>query len=231
MEPLHILYEDPHLVICCKPVGVLSEDGQAGRCMPELLREHYRSLGQKNPYIATVHRLDKITGGVMVFSRRREVTGKITAAVQAHEIVKEYLAVLRGHPAEPAATLTDLLFRDAGHNKSYVVKRPRKGVREASLFYRELSRTEELSLVRVQLHTGRTHQIRVQFAARGMPLAGDRKYGTAEESAVPLALWACHLAFTHPESGERMDFVRLPPPQEPWTQFDRAAMERNIKNG
>lgn len=67
MEPLHILYEDPHLVICCKPVGVLSEDGQAGRCMPELLREHYRSLGQKNPYIATVHRLDKITGGVMVF--------------------------------------------------------------------------------------------------------------------------------------------------------------------
>ena len=120
MEPLHILYEDPHLVICCKPVGVLSEDGQAGRCMPELLREHYRSLGQKNPYIATVHRLDKITGGVMVFSRRREVTGKITAAVQAHEIVKEYLAVLRGHPAEPAATLTDLLFRDAGHNKSYV---------------------------------------------------------------------------------------------------------------
>ena len=130
MEPLHILYEDPHLVICCKPVGVLSEDGQAGRCMPQLLREHYRSLGQKNPYIATVHRLDKITGGVMVFSRRREVTGKLTAAVQAHEIVKEYLAVLRGHPAEPAATLTDLLFRDAGHNKSYVVKRPRKGVRE-----------------------------------------------------------------------------------------------------
>lgn len=167
MEPLHILYEDPHLVICCKPVGVLSEDGQAGRCMPELLREHYRSLGQKNPYIATVHRLDKITGGVMVFSRRREVTGKLTAAVQAHEIVKEYLAVLRGHPAEPAATLTDLLFRDAGHNKSYVVKRPRKGVREASLFYRVLSRTEELSLVRVQLHTGRTHQIRVQFSSRG----------------------------------------------------------------
>ncbi len=114
-------------MICCKPVGVLSEDGQAGRCMPELLREHYRSLGQKNPYIATVHRLDKITGGVMAFSRRREVTGKLTAAVQAHEIVKEYLAVLRGHPAEPAATLTDLLFRDAGHNKSYVVKRPREG--------------------------------------------------------------------------------------------------------
>ena len=83
MEPLHILYEDPHLVICCKPVGVLSEDGESGRCMPQLLREHYLAQGQKHPYIATVHRLDKITGGVMVFSRRREVTGKLTAAVQA----------------------------------------------------------------------------------------------------------------------------------------------------
>ena len=132
MEPLKILYEDAHLVICCKPVGVLSEDSESGRCMPQLLREHYLAQGQKNPYIATVHRLDKITGGVMVFSRRREVTGKLTAAVQAHELVKEYLAVLRGHPQEPAATLTDLLFRDAGRNKSYVVKRPRKGVREAA---------------------------------------------------------------------------------------------------
>ena len=143
MEPLKILYEDAHLVICCKPVGVLSEDSESGRCMPQLLREHYLAQGQKTPYIATVHRLDKITGGVMVFSRRREVTGKLTAAVQAHELVKEYLAVLRGHPQEPAATLTDLLFRDAGHNKSYVVRRPRKGVREASLEYRELSRTED----------------------------------------------------------------------------------------
>ena len=135
-------------MICCKPVGVLSEDSESGRCMPQLLREHYLAQGQKNPYIATVHRLDKITGGVMVFSRRREVTGKLTAAMQAHELVKEYLAVLRGHPQESAATLTDLLFRDAGRNKSYVVKRMRKGVREARLSYEELGRTEELSLVR-----------------------------------------------------------------------------------
>lgn len=221
MEPLKILYEDAHLVICCKPVGVLSEDSESGRCMPQLLREHYLAQGQKNLYIATVHRLDKITGGVMVFSRRREVTGKLTAALQAHELVKEYLAVLRGHPQEPAATLTDLLFRDAGHNKSYVVQRPRKGVREASLEYRELSRTEELSLVRVRLHTGRTHQIRVQFASRGMPLWGDRKYGLPEEDASPLALWACQLSFTHPQTGKEMAFTSLPPEIEPWTQFAR----------
>lgn len=218
MEPLHILYEDPHLVICCKPVGVLSEDGQAGRCMPELLREHYRSLGQKNPYIATVHRLDKITGGVMVFSRRREVTGKLTAAVQAHEIVKEYLAVLRGHPAEPAATLTDLLFRDASHNKSYVVKRMRKGVREARLSYEEVGRTEELSLVRVQLYTGRTHQIRVQFASRGLPLLGDIRYGSKAPGCTA-ALWSYHLGFRHPVTGKPVD-VTCPPPQVyPWDLF------------
>ena len=127
--------------------------------------------------------------------------------------------------------MRDLLGRDKARRITYVADTPSAEVREARLEYRVLERTDTLSLVRIRLHTGRTHQIRVQFAARGMPLAGDRKYGTAEESAVPLALWACHLAFTHPESGERMDFVRLPPPQEPWTQFDRAVMERNIKNG
>lgn len=220
MEPLKILYEDAHLVICCKPVGVLSEDSESGRCMPQLLREHYLAQGQKNPYIATVHRLDKITGGVMVFSRRREVTGKLTAAVQAHELVKEYLAVLRGHPQEPAATLTDLLFRDAGHNKSYVVQRPRKGVREASLEYRELSRTEELSLVRVRLHTGRTHQIRVQFSSRGLPLLGDIRYGSKDPNCTA-ALWSCRLAFRHPVTGRAVDvFCRRPGPT-PGTCFRR----------
>lgn len=147
-EELRILYEDPYLVVCVKPVGVLSEDSESGRSLPRMLAEHYRQAG-KPDYIATVHRLDKIVGGVMVLSRRREVTGKLTAAIAAHEITKEYLAVLRGHPREPAATLTDLLFRDASHNKSYVVKRMRKGVREARLSYEEVGRTEELSLVRV----------------------------------------------------------------------------------
>ena len=136
-EELRILYEDPYLVVCVKPVGVLSEDSESGRSLPRMLAEHYRQAG-KPDYIATVHRLDKIVGGVMVLSRRREVTGRLTAAIAAPEITKEYLAVLRGHPQEPAATLTDLLFRDASHNKSYVVKRMRKGVREARLSYEEV---------------------------------------------------------------------------------------------
>lgn len=217
MEDLHILYEDAHVVLCVKPVGVLSEDSEQGACMPALLRRHYREQGKPN-YIATVHRLDKIVGGVMLFSRRREVTGKLTAAVAEHRVTKEYLAVLRGHPAEASATLTDLLFRDASKNKSYVVKRMRKGVREASLEYVTLGSTEELTLVRVRLHTGRTHQIRVQFASRGLPLSGDRKYG-ASDAPWPIALWSYRLSFAHPQTSEAMTFACPPPDTAPWTRF------------
>ena len=174
---MQILYEDKYLVVAVKPVGVLSEDDLTDACMPQLLRQHYREQG-KPGYIATVHRLDRIVGGVMVFSRRREVTGKLVAAVAAHQMTKEYLAVLRGHPEKDSDTLTDLLFRDARHNKSYVVQRPRKGVREATLDYTALAKTDALTLVKIRLHTGRTHQIRVQFSHRGLPLLGDIRYGS-----------------------------------------------------
>ena len=217
MSDLTILYEDAHLVICLKPPGVLSEDSEKGRCMPALLREHYRAQG-KSDYIATVHRLDKIVGGVMVFSRRRQVTGQLTAAIARHEITKEYLAVLRGHPEKAEDTLTDLLFRDAAHNKSYVVKRMRKGVREARLSYREIARTDALSLVRIQLHTGRTHQIRVQFASRGLPLLGDIRYGSRDERCTA-ALWSYRLALRHPVTGKTVDVSALPPEGYPWQLF------------
>lgn len=217
MSDLTILYEDAHLVICLKPPGVLSEDSEKGRCMPALLREHYRAQG-KNDYIATVHRLDKIVGGVMVFSRRRQVTGQLTAAIARHEITKEYLAVLRGHPEKAEDTLADLLFRDAAHNKSYVVRRMRKGVREARLSYREIARTEALSLVRIQLHTGRTHQIRVQFASRGLPLLGDIRYGSRDERCTA-ALWSYRLALRHPVTGKTVDVSALPPEGYPWQLF------------
>ena len=216
MEPLRILYEDAHLVLCVKPVGVLSEDSADGACMPALLRQHYRAQG-KPDYIATVHRLDKIVGGVMLFSRRREVTGRLTAAVAERRITKEYLAVLRGCPQEASATLTDLLFRDAAKNKSYVVKRMRKGVREASLDYTTLGCTEELTLVRVRLHTGRTHQIRVQFSSRGLPLLGDIRYGS--KAPCTTALWSYRMAFTHPVTGKPVDVTCPPPESWPWTLF------------
>ncbi len=217
METPTILYEDAHLVLCCKPTGYLSEDDGSVKCMPRWLREHYQSIG-KPDYIATVHRLDRVTGGVMAFSRRQATTGKLTAAVTQNRIAKEYLAVLRGHPEKAEDTLTDLLFRDAAHNKSYVVKRMRKGVREAKLSYRTLASTDELTLVQVSLYTGRTHQIRVQFSSRGLPLLGDIRYGSKDPNC-SAALWAYRLAFPHPVTGKIVD-VTLPPPQQyPWDLF------------
>ena len=219
-----ILYEDAHLVICCKPVGYLSEDDGSEKCMPHWLRQHYREAG-KPDYIATVHRLDKITGGVMVFSRRKEITGKLTALVAQHQITKEYLAVLRGHPEKEEDTLKDLLFRDATHNKSFVVQRMRKGVREASLFYRTLDRTDALTLVRVQLHTGRTHQIRVQFSSRQLPLLGDIRYGSKDPDCTA-ALWSFRLAFTHPVTKKSVDVTLPPPAQYPWNLFTCDELKR-----
>ena len=219
-----ILYEDAHLVICCKPVGYLSEDDGSEKCMPHWLRQHYREAG-KPDYIATVHRLDKITGGVMVFSRRKEITGKLTALVAQHQITKEYLAVLRGHPEKEEDTLKDLLFRDATHNKSFVVQRMRKGVREASLFYRTLERTDALTLVRVQLHTGRTHQIRVQFSSRQLPLLGDIRYGSKDPDCTA-ALWSFRLAFTHPVTKKSVDVTLPPPAQYPWNLFTCDELKR-----
>ena len=213
---MEILYEDKFLVIAVKPVGVLSEDTPDAPCMPQLLRQHYRAQGQPD-FIATVHRLDKVVGGVMLFSRRKEVTGKLTALVSQHQITKEYLAVLRGHPEKPADTLTDLLFRDSRTNKSFVVDRMRKGVREATLDYRELGQTAEFSLVRVKLHTGRTHQIRVQFSHRKLPLLGDIRYGSKADCST--ALWSYHLAFTHPVTGKPVDVTCPPPDAYPWNLF------------
>ena len=217
-DDLTIVYEDRSLLLCVKPVGVLSEDSENGASMPRLLRQHYAARHQPD-YIATVHRLDKITGGLMLFSRQKAATGKLIAAVAEHRVEKEYLAVLRGHPAEKEAELTDLLFRDAAKNKSYVVKRMRKGVREAKLSYRVLGETNELTLVRVRLYTGRTHQIRVQFPARGLPLLGDIRYGSKDANC-SAALWSYRLALTHPVTGERIDVIQPPPKQYPWDLFD-----------
>ncbi len=217
MDTPTILYEDAYLVLCCKPAGYLSEDDGSVKCMPRWLREHYQSIG-KPDYIATVHRLDRVTGGIMAFSRRQSTTGKLMAAVTEKRIAKEYLAVLRGHPEKSEDTLTDLLFRDAAHNKSYVVKRMRKGVREAKLSYRTLSSAEGLTLVQVSLHTGRTHQIRVQFSSRGLPLLGDIRYGSKDPNC-STALWAYRLAFPHPVTGKTVDVTLPPPRQYPWTAF------------
>ena len=215
-----ILYEDRQLVVCAKPVGWLSEPG--GKSLPDALSAYYAGRGAPKE-VFTVHRLDRIVGGVMVFARTKEAASRLAQAVAAREVEKEYLAVLRGVPEKPEDTLVDLLFRDASQGKTFVVMRPRKGVREAKLDYRLLQTVtredgQVLSLVAVRLHTGRTHQIRVQFASRGLPLLGDIRYGSKDPDCTA-ALWSHRLAFRHPKTGEQMQFEKRPPETYPWALF------------
>ncbi len=209
---MEIIYQDNRVVVAVKPAGILSTDEPGG--MPSLLRQ---VLG--TDCIRTVHRLDAQTGGLMVFARSRKAASLLSEQLRQHRIRKTYLAVLHGLPQPPSGQLRDLLGRDSLRRVTYVADAPSPETREALLSYETLDTAGGLTLVRVRLHTGRTHQIRVQFASRSLPLAGDRKYGLPDDSIAPLALWAWQLSFTHPETGQAMTFTRLPPLTEPWTRF------------
>lgn len=205
-----VLYEDEYLLFAVKPVGVLSQKCD-GENMIDLLSE---GRGEVYP----VHRLDTAVGGVMVFAKSSQAAAKKSALVSKNELQKQYLAVLQGVPEKASDTLVDLLFKDSRKNKSFVVKRERKGVKKASLEYKLVSSKEELSLVSVKLHTGRTHQIRVQFASRKLPLLGDGKYGS-KCNKCSVALWSNTLSFVHPYTKEKIGFTAPPPDRFPWNMF------------
>ena len=209
---LKILYQDPHIVVCLKPSGVSSQDGGVGS-MPHLLMKKLE-VGAVYP----VHRLDKAVGGVMVYALSQKAAAELSRAVQERTLKKTYLAVLCGRPQKDADELSDLLFHDKFKNKTYVVDRMRKGVKDASLDYRVLEEADGKTLVQVNLHTGRTHQIRVQFASRKLPLVGDGRYGgkTADKE---LGLWSYQLIFSHPITKETMTFSHRPPEAVPWDRF------------
>ena len=210
---MEILYRDDSLLVCLKPAGVLSTDEPGG--MPELLR---RELGDPAAELRTVHRLDRVVGGLMVLARSAEAAAALSRQIREDAFEKEYLAAVHGDPGE-SGTLRDLLIRDKARKMTFVADAPGKAVQEAVLDYRRLDRAEGLSLVRIRLRTGRTHQIRCQFASRGWELAGERKYSTRGDP-FPLALWSCALRFTHPKSGKSLAFEAFPPKIEPWTSFN-----------
>ena len=211
MTNFQILHIDPAFVVCIKPPRVLSTDEPGG--VPALCRE---ALGEQN--IRTVHRLDRVVSGLMVLARTKRAASDLSAQIRDGIFHKEYTAVLHGSPAESAGTLVDLLSRDKAERKTYVVTEPGKDVQEAVLNYEVLAETDEFSKVRIELVTGRTHQIRCQFSSRNLPLVGDRKYSTHEDDC-EIALWSSLLRFNHPKTGEILTFTAPPPDEFPWDQF------------
>ena len=210
---MELLYVDRQIVVCIKPARVLSTDEPGG--LPELVR---RELGEPDGDIRTVHRLDRVVSGVMVLARSASAASELSRQVRENELEKEYLAVIHGAPEPFQGTLRDLLYRDKARKMTFVTHAPGKGVQEALLRYQEAGQAGTLSRIRIRLQTGRTHQIRVQFASRGMPLAGERKYAALEDPW-ELALWSRQLRFRHPATGEVLTFRREPPDSRPWNCF------------
>ncbi len=191
---MEILYSDREIVVCVKPVGLDSEQE-----VPNAIQE---TLGGE---VFPIHRLDKNVGGVMVYARTKQSAAALSRAVQEGTMVKEYVAMVHGAPPEHG-DWEDLLFKDSSKNKVFVVKKERRGVKKARLEFTRLKAGGE-SLVRIRLHTGRSHQIRVQFASRGYPLVGDHKYGSRDAATAPM-LFSCCLTFPH--KGKTVCYQALP---------------------
>ena len=209
---MDIIYQDKDIIVCVKPPRVLSTDEPGG--LPELVRE---ALGDPNANIRTVHRLDRVVSGLMVLARTKKSASELSRQIREGEFDKEYLAVLHGVPAEKQGTLRDLLLRNKEEKKTYVVQEPGKDVQEAILNFNLLSNTGTLSKVQIELVTGRTHQIRAQFSGRNLPLVGDQKYSLYNDDC-EIALWSHKIAFNHPFTGKRMEFIQEPPEVYPWTE-------------
>ena len=199
MVEIKILYKTEQLIVCEKPAGIMSEEGG----LPNRLREQ---LGGE---IYCVHRLDKPVGGLMVYARSAAAAAAMSGLITAGELTKEYLAIVPDKLEAADGTFTDLLYHDKAKNHSYIVKRARHGVREAQLRYEKLASQNGNALVRIRLLTGRSHQIRCQFAARAMPLVGDTKYGSRIRKH-DLALYSHHLRFIDPFTGDLVDIISYP---------------------
>lgn len=200
---MEIIFSDKDIAVCVKPIGLDSETE-----VPAALKE---ALGGE---VFPIHRLDKNVGGLMVYARTRQAAAALSKSVQEGSMVKEYVALVHGTPPE-SGDWEDLLWKDSKRNKVFAVKRMRGGVKKARLEFNRLTQGDT-SLVRVRLHTGRSHQIRVQFASRGFPLVGDHKYGSRDETPTPM-LFSCCLTF--PWRGAVKKFEYLPD----WAKIQRGA--------
>lgn len=209
---MELIYVDPDIVVCVKPARVLSTDEPGG--LPDLVRE---ALGDVKADIRTVHRLDRVVSGVMVLARNAKSASELSRQIREDVFKKEYLAIVHGGPDAQEGIFVDLLYRDKARRMTMVTSTPAKGVQEAILNYELIGKNAHMSRVKIHLKTGRTHQIRVQFSSRGMPLLGERKYSTQEDPC-EIALWSHRIEFYHPTTGDWVTFEKEPPGNYPWTE-------------
>lgn len=214
---MNIVYEDNNLIICKKTPDCVCELSDT---KPSLANEIQNKYG----YAGVIHRLDMTVGGCVLYAKNKVAASKLSSLVSKNEITKEYIAVVHGKPEENEGEFSDLLFKDSSKNKVYAVKRMRKGVKEAKLTYNLIQTVPYengfLSLVKIKLLTGRSHQIRAQFSSRKMPLAGDGKYGS-KINKCSVALWSYKLEFQNPLNNETVSAVSYPQEKAfPWCLFD-----------
>lgn len=233
-KDIKIVFEDNHLLVVVKPAMIPVQADESGdpdmlTMLKDYLKEKYDKPGEA--YLALVHRLDRPTGGVMVFAKTSKAAARLCAAIRDGEIEKKYLAIVEGIPRNKTDKLICHLKKFGDDNTVRIVPALTEGAKYAELDYKTLATRKDMSLVSVNLITGRGHQIRVQMAGMGNPIVGDARYGHGERLKLPLCLWATELRLTHPISGKQMVFRVYPPDSAPWTAFDiDAYLNVTIKN-
>lgn len=222
-EDLVVLYEDNHIIVVLKPQNIpCCEDITGDNDLMTRIKSHIKVKENKpgNVYVGLVHRLDRVTGGVMVYAKSSKAASRLCEQIQSGDFRKQYLTVVIGTPKESKAYLTDYMKKNAINNMVYICPSTVEGAKRAELDYTVIAERDGLSLLLVNLHTGRTHQIRVQMAHNGTPVYGDMRYGGKDAVKGKIALWATSLSFLHPVSKERLVFKIAPPSdQRPWNLF------------
>ena len=227
MDELKILHEDNHIIVVLKPQGIPSCGDESGdENMLDAVKEYIRTAYGKpgNVYVGLVHRLDRPTGGVMVFAKTSKAAARLSEQMRSGDFEKKYLAVLSAVPKEPQGKLVNYLKKNAVNNMVYLCPPTTEGAKMASLEYRVAEEKGGCALAEIKLHTGRSHQIRVQMAGIGCPVFGDMRYGGERAKKGNLALWAYSLTFTHPVTKERLRFMAEPPEETPWKHFSLASL-------